>query len=105
MKNIHYILATLHTPAPKLKHTETHVPRGVQLTLRVTLHDNLGNEFWHQLDDVQTLSTRMTRREMADIRVGGNFTIGVSFRHWVSIEETFFYYKLINTLIDLLSLD
>lgn len=79
VKNVHFLLTTLHTSSAKLKHSEAHIPRGVQLSLRVTLHDNLGNEFWHQqLDDVQTLSTRLSRREMADIHVGANFTIGVS---------------------------
>lgn len=79
VKNVHYLLATLHASPAKLKHTEEHIPRGIQLTLRVTLHDNLGTEFWHQqLDDVQTLSTQLSRREMADIHVGANYTIGVS---------------------------
>lgn len=78
MKNIHYLLVTLHTSSTQLKQSESHIPRGVQLSLRVTLHDNLGNEFWHQqIDDVQTLSTRLSRREMADIHVGANFTISV----------------------------
>lgn len=77
VKNIHYILATMHSPNIKLKHAETKIPRGMNIILKITLHDNLGNEFSHNLEDVNTLKHKLSRKEMADIHVGGNFTIGV----------------------------
>lgn len=77
VKNIHYILATMNSPNIKLKHAETKIPRGMNIILKITLHDNLGNEFSHNLEDVNTLKHKLSRKEMADIHVGGNFTIGV----------------------------
>lgn len=82
VKNIHYILATLHTPTSKLKFPETKIPAGMNIALKITLHDNLGNEFSHNLDEQVSgnLQHKLSRKEMADINVGANFTVGVSFK-------------------------
>lgn len=81
VKNIHYILATLHTPTSKLKFSESKIPAGMNIALKITLHDNLGNEFSHNLDEQISgnLQHKLSRKEMADISVGANFTVGVSF--------------------------
>lgn len=81
MKNIQYVLATLHAPTLKLRHAEQHIPRGTHLVLKVTLHDNLGREFAHSrlLDGGgNTLRHKLSHREMADVQADGNWTIGVS---------------------------
>lgn len=81
VKNIHYILASMYVAdgaGMKLKHLERKIPRGMHIILKITLHDNLGNEFSHNLEDINTLRHKLSRKEMADIHVGGNFTIGVS---------------------------
>lgn len=77
VKNIHYLLASIYAPNLKLKHLERKIPRGMNILLKITLHDNLGNEFSHNLEDINTLKHKLSRKEMADIHVGGNFTIGV----------------------------
>lgn len=79
VKNIHYILASLGAAGGvKLKYPESRIPRGMNIILKITLHDNLGNEFSHNLEDINTLRHKLSRKEMADIHIGGNFTIGVS---------------------------
>lgn len=77
VKNIHYVLATLDAPSVKFKHTEKKIPRGMNIFLKVTLHDNLGNEFSHNFEDINTLKHKLSSKEIADIHIGGNFTIGV----------------------------
>lgn len=82
VKNIHYIMASLDSSSGsvvKLKHPESRIPRGMNIILKVTLHDNLGNEFSHNLEDINTLRPKLSHKEMADIHIGGNFTIGVSY--------------------------
>lgn len=80
VKNIHYVLATLHAPTMKLKYAEHKIPAGMNVALKITLHDNLGNEFSHNLEDLSggSLRHKLSRKEMADINVGANFTIRVS---------------------------
>ncbi|KAJ6640907.1 Nuclear pore membrane glycoprotein, partial [Pseudolycoriella hygida] len=78
VKNIHYVLATLDAPSVKFKHTETKLPRGMNIFLKVTLHDNLGNEFSHNFEDINTLKHKLSSKEIADIHIGGNFTIGIN---------------------------
>lgn len=81
VKNIQYLLATLHAPTPKLRNTESHLPRGSHVLLKVTLHDNLGREFAHsRLRDGagSTLQYKLSHREIADMHTEGNWTIGVS---------------------------
>lgn len=84
VKNIHYVLATLDAPSVKFKHTEKKIPRGMNIFLKVTLHDNLGNEFSHNFEDINTLKHKLSSKEIADIHIGGNFTIGV--------RRTFFFF-------------
>lgn len=79
VKNIHYILVSLDTSSSlKLKSVENKIPQGFNVVLKITLHDNLGNEFSHNLEDVSSLKHKLSRKEMVDIRVGGNLTLGVS---------------------------
>lgn len=90
VKNIQYVLATLHTPTLKLRHAEAHIPRGAHVVLKVTLHDNLGREFAHSrlvqpiggAGGDALLRHKLSQREMADVHVGGNWTIGVSVGAW-----------------------
>lgn len=85
VKNIQYVLTTLHTPTLKLRHAEAHIPRGAHVVLKVTLHDNLGREFAHSRlvqpngnGGDTLLRHKLSHREMADVHVDGNWTIGVS---------------------------
>ncbi|KAG4071558.1 hypothetical protein HA402_011712 [Bradysia odoriphaga] len=78
VKNIHYVLATLDASSVKFKHTETKIPCGLSIFLKVTLHDNLGNEFSHNFGDINTLKHKLSSKEIADIHIGGNYTIGIN---------------------------
>lgn len=78
VKNIHYVLATLETPTIKLRNVEPILPSGINLVLKVALYDNLGNEFSHNLQDINRLKHTLARRDAVDLNVGENFTISVS---------------------------
>lgn len=78
VKNIHYILASLHPRSLKLNSVERKIPIGFQLLLRVTLHDNLGNEFSHNFDDLNPLVHKLSRKEIVDVTVIENFTLALN---------------------------
>lgn len=78
VKNIHYVLASLELPSIKLRNVEATLPSGINLVMKVALYDNLGNEFSHNLQDVNTLKYSLSRKDTVDLNVGENFTIGVS---------------------------
>lgn len=77
VKNIHYVLATLDAPSVKFKNTQQKFPCGMNIFLKITLHDNLGNKFAHNFEYENTLKHKLSSKEIADIHIGGNFTIGV----------------------------
>ncbi|XP_055603994.1 nuclear pore membrane glycoprotein 210-like [Uranotaenia lowii] len=76
VKNIHYILTTLES-AVALKQSESFIPQGIGLKLRVSLHDNLGNEFSHGIEDVSALKHKLSRKGNVLINTGTNYSIGL----------------------------
>lgn len=70
-------MTTLHQPDTRLKKVESHIPNGLHLILKVSLHDNVGNEFSHNYEDLHALRHRLTNKELVDVHFGGNFTIGL----------------------------
>lgn len=81
VKNVQYILASL-LPYPgvvKLKQTEHKIPKGMNFILKISLHDNLGNEFSHNLEDVNSLRTELSHKDIVDAQIGSNLTVSVSF--------------------------
>lgn len=78
VKNIHYVLSSLELPSIKLRNVETTLPNGIKLALKVALYDNLGNEFSHNLQDVNTLKYTLSRKDTVDLGIGENFTVSVS---------------------------
>lgn len=77
-KNIHYVLATLHTPTFKLRQIESKIPSGMNLILKVSLHDNLGNEFSHDSQDTSMLIPKLAIHESVEVNLGNNFSIALS---------------------------
>lgn len=80
VKNVQYILASL-LPYPgvvKLKQTEEKIPKGMNFILKISLHDNLGNEFSHNLEDVNSLRTELSHKDIVDAQIGSNLTVSVS---------------------------
>lgn len=48
------------------------------MLLRVTLHDNLGNEFSHNFDDLNPLVHKLSRKEIVDVSVSENFSLALN---------------------------
>lgn len=78
VKNVQYILASLEYPTIKLKHNEEKIPRGMNFILKVSLHDNLGNEFSHNVEDVNGLKYDLSHKDIVDVQIGHNLTVAVS---------------------------
>lgn len=78
VKNIHYVLATLHTPTIKLKQVEKTIPSGMNLVLKVSLHDNMGNEFLRDQQETSALTYKLSQKEQIAIKFGSNSTVAVN---------------------------
>uniref|UniRef100_A0A336L337 CSON002297 protein n=1 Tax=Culicoides sonorensis TaxID=179676 RepID=A0A336L337_CULSO len=79
VKNIHYIQISLYQPETRLKHIETNIPNGLNLALKISLHDNIGNEFAHNFEDLHALRYRLANKDLLDVHFGGNFTLKFKF--------------------------
>lgn len=79
VKNVHYILLSLYKPDTRLKNIEHNIPNGLNLALKITLHDNVGNEFAHNYEDLHTLRQRLANKDLLDVHFGGNFTLKFKF--------------------------
>lgn len=77
VKNVQYILVTL-LPDIKLKQAEHKIPRGMNFVFKISLHDNLGNEFSHNIEDVNGLRYELATKDVVDAQIGNNLTIAVS---------------------------
>ncbi|XP_039450976.1 nuclear pore membrane glycoprotein 210 [Culex pipiens pallens] len=77
VKNVHYVLTSLEPSNIKLKHPESVIPQGLNLKLKVSLHDNLGNEFSHGIEDVSLLKYKLSKRGNVLITTGTNFSVGL----------------------------
>ncbi|XP_060653588.1 nuclear pore membrane glycoprotein 210 [Drosophila nasuta] len=77
VKNVQYILVTLQ-PDIKLKQLEHKIPRGMNFVFKVSLHDNLGNEFSHNIEDVNGLRYDLATKDVVDAQIGNNLTIALS---------------------------
>lgn len=78
VKNIHYILTSLEPSNVKLKQPESVIPQGISLKLKVSMHDNLGNEFSHGIEEINTLKHKMSRKGNVLISTGANFSVGLN---------------------------
>ncbi|XP_053675808.1 nuclear pore membrane glycoprotein 210 [Anopheles nili] len=77
VKNVHYIMTSVQTGSMKLKQIENSIPQGFSLKLKVSLHDNLGNEFSHGLEDVSVLKHKLSKRGNVLINTGSNYSVGL----------------------------
>uniref|UniRef100_A0A182NJ95 BIG2 domain-containing protein n=1 Tax=Anopheles dirus TaxID=7168 RepID=A0A182NJ95_9DIPT len=77
VKPVHYIMTSLQTGMVKLKQVESSIPQGFSLTLKVSLHDSLGNEFSHGLEDVSALKHKLSRRGNVLITTGSNYSVAL----------------------------
>uniref|UniRef100_A0A1B0DJU9 Nuclear pore membrane glycoprotein 210 n=1 Tax=Phlebotomus papatasi TaxID=29031 RepID=A0A1B0DJU9_PHLPP len=77
VKPIHYVLVSLHPVNLKLRNVESKIPQGLNVRLKVSLHDNLGNEFSHNFDP-GSLQWKLALRDLVDVHSGDNFTLDLS---------------------------
>ncbi|XP_055533000.1 nuclear pore membrane glycoprotein 210 [Wyeomyia smithii] len=75
VKNIHYILTSLAYENVKLKQSDSVIPQGISLKLKVSLHDNLGIEFSHGFEDVTALKHKLSKKGNVLISTGTNYTV------------------------------
>lgn len=78
VKSIHYVLAKLQNDHITLMQTESELPQKLNIVLKVTLHDNLGNEFSHDFNDLNNLKYKLSKKDAVDVHIGDNFTLSVS---------------------------
>lgn len=78
VKNVHYILASVAVGGAKLKKITSELPLNLNLVLKVTLHDNLGNVFSHDFDDLNYLKHKLSNRDAVDVHIGDNFTLSLN---------------------------
>ncbi|XP_002004459.3 nuclear pore membrane glycoprotein 210 [Drosophila mojavensis] len=83
VKNVQYILVTLQ-PDIKLKQLEHKIPRGMNFVFKVSLHDNLGNEFSHNIEDVNGLRYDLATKDVVDAQIGNNLTIALNLQRETS---------------------
>ncbi|XP_037731569.1 nuclear pore membrane glycoprotein 210 isoform X2 [Drosophila subpulchrella] len=74
VKNVQYILVAL-MPILKFKKVEHKVPRGMNFMFKVSLHDNLGNEFSHNVEDSNGLRYELATKNIVDVQINSNLTI------------------------------
>ncbi|XP_059614820.1 nuclear pore membrane glycoprotein 210 [Phlebotomus argentipes] len=78
VKPIHYVLVTLHPVNLKLRSVESKIPQGLNVRLKVSLHDNIGNEFSHNLNSVSSLQWNLAQRDLIDVHTVDNFILDLS---------------------------
>ncbi|KAI9583399.1 hypothetical protein GQX74_005147 [Glossina fuscipes] len=78
VKNVQYILASLDYPTIKLKQPAKNLPSGLNFVLKISLHDNLGNEFSHNVEDVTGLKYDISHKDIVDVQIGNNLTVAVN---------------------------
>ncbi|XP_053664200.1 nuclear pore membrane glycoprotein 210 [Anopheles marshallii] len=77
VKQVHYIMASLQPGTVKLRRIENSIPQGFSFSLKVSLHDSLGNEFSHGLEDVSALKHKLSKRGNVLITTGSNYSVAL----------------------------
>ncbi|BFF88831.1 nuclear pore membrane glycoprotein 210-like [Drosophila madeirensis] len=76
VKNVQYILVSL-LPHMKFKKLEHKIPRGMNFLFKVSLHDNLGNEFSHNIEDANGLRYDLATKDVVDVQIDNNLKIAL----------------------------
>ncbi|XP_058055409.1 nuclear pore membrane glycoprotein 210 [Anopheles bellator] len=77
VKHVQYVMISLQPGTVKLKQVEHSIPQGFALTLKVSMHDSLGNEFSHGLEDVASLKHRLSKRGNVLLNTGTNYSVAL----------------------------
>jgi len=65
-------------PILKLRELEHKIPRGMNFVFKVSLHDNLGNELSHNIEDFNGLRYELGNKDDVDVQIDNNLTFAVS---------------------------
>nr|NP_001260714.1 glycoprotein 210 kDa, isoform B [Drosophila melanogaster]NP_610184.2 glycoprotein 210 kDa, isoform A [Drosophila melanogaster]A1Z6H7.1 RecName: Full=Nuclear pore membrane glycoprotein 210; Short=Nuclear pore protein gp210; AltName: Full=Glycoprotein 210 kDa; AltName: Full=Nuclear pore membrane glycoprotein gp188; AltName: Full=Nucleoporin Nup210; Short=Nup210; Flags: Precursor [Drosophila melanogaster]AOQ12760.1 Gp210-PA [synthetic construct]AAF57309.2 glycoprotein 210 kDa, isoform A [Drosop len=105
VKNVQYILVTL-MPILKLRELEHKIPRGMNFVFKVSLHDNLGNELSHNIEDFNGLRYELGNKDDVDVQIDNNLTfalnlmretnnvIGISLKDSTGVKHSMDFIKL-----------
>lgn len=77
VKNIHYIMATVQPGGVSMRKTETELPQNLNFNLKVSLHDNLGNQFSHEFDELNALKHKLAKSNDIYVHLAENFSLSV----------------------------
>ncbi|XP_055645354.1 nuclear pore membrane glycoprotein 210 [Toxorhynchites rutilus septentrionalis] len=77
VKNIHYILTSLEASNVKLRHPDRVIPQGINIRLKVSFHDNLGNEFSNGIEEIGALKHKLSTKGNVLITSGANYSLGL----------------------------
>lgn len=77
VKNIHYILTSLEPSSVKMRYQGNVIPQGMNMRLKVSLHDNLGNQFSSAIEEVSSLKHKLSTKGNVLITSGANYSIGL----------------------------
>lgn len=69
-------MATLHASSFNLKQNGMNM----SYTLKVSLHDNLGNEFSHDAQDTLIMVPKLATQHDIEVNLGNNFTVSLILR-------------------------
>lgn len=73
VKNVHYIMTSV-VPKVHMRGLQRHLPKDLNFDMTISLHDNLGKKFSHNLDDIRW---QLSNRDSVEINYGENFTMSV----------------------------
>lgn len=77
VKTINYIMASI-VPNVQMKSLEQHLPRDLTFLISVSIHDNLGNKFSHDFEEIKW---KLSNRNAVEVRTGDNFTLSIGLLH------------------------
>ncbi|EDW49535.1 GM16521 [Drosophila sechellia] len=65
-------------PILKLRELEHKIPRGMNFVFKVSLHDNLGNELSHNIEDFNGLRYELGNKDDVDVQIDNNLTFALN---------------------------
>jgi nuclear pore complex protein Nup210 len=75
VKQIHYIMASVNGNV-KLREIQSNLPKNLNFPISISVHDNLGNKFSHNIeDDIKWNLSK--KRSSTEIHIAGNSTLNV----------------------------
>lgn len=74
VKVINYVMVTI-VPSAQMKGLGSYLPGNLNFHMKVSLHDNLGNDFSHSFED--NVKWTLSNQNYVEVRAGSNLTVAV----------------------------